>query len=63
MIQAPTELDQTVAQAFERAANEAQAELELEKAKLELEPAQGDILNDSGNGTVNEDSTAEVSTR
>ncbi|XP_017033372.1 uncharacterized protein [Drosophila kikkawai] len=59
VVQSPTELDQTVAQAFERAANEAQAELELEKAKLELEPGQGDILNDSGNGTVNEDSVAE----
>ncbi|XP_020810041.1 uncharacterized protein LOC110185488 isoform X19 [Drosophila serrata] len=59
VIQSPSELDQTVAQAFERAANEAQAELELEKAKLELEPGQGDTLNDSGNGTVNEDSVAE----
>ncbi|XP_026835791.1 uncharacterized protein LOC6547098 isoform X8 [Drosophila erecta] len=54
-----TELDQAVAQAFERAANEAQTELELELAKEEKVSQLGEALIDSGNGTVNEDSTAE----
>ncbi|KRJ99912.1 uncharacterized protein LOC6530981 isoform X4 [Drosophila yakuba] len=54
-----TELDQAVAQAFERAANEAQNELELELAKEEKASQLGEALIDSGNGTVNEDSTAE----
>ncbi|XP_039147927.1 uncharacterized protein LOC6735220 isoform X10 [Drosophila simulans] len=54
-----TELDQAVAQAFERAANEAQTELELELAKEEKASQLGEPLIDSGNGTVNEDSTAE----
>ncbi|XP_017051676.1 LOW QUALITY PROTEIN: uncharacterized protein LOC108095189 [Drosophila ficusphila] len=55
--EAPTELDQAVAQAFERA----KSELELEeKAKEEKASIQlGEALNDSGNGTVNEESTAE----
>lgn len=57
-----TELDQAVAQAFERAANEAQTELELELAKEEKSSQLGEPLIDSGNGTVNEESTAEVST-
>jgi len=51
-----------VAQAFERAANEAQTELELELAKEEKSSQLGEPLIDSGNGTVNEESTAEVST-
>nr|NP_001137713.1 uncharacterized protein Dmel_CG10737, isoform R [Drosophila melanogaster]ACL83167.1 uncharacterized protein Dmel_CG10737, isoform R [Drosophila melanogaster] len=54
-----TELDQAVAQAFERAANEAQTELELELAKEEKSSQLGEPLIDSGNGTVNEESTAE----
>ncbi|XP_044312484.1 uncharacterized protein LOC108051827 isoform X6 [Drosophila rhopaloa] len=54
-----TELDQAVAQAFERAANEAKGELELEQAKEEKASQLGETLNDSGNGTVNEESTAE----
>ncbi|KAH8402273.1 hypothetical protein KR009_010968 [Drosophila setifemur] len=67
--EAPTELDQTVAQAFERAATEAKAELELELEHSRVEELStgggggghhaGDALNDSGNGTVNEESTAE----
>lgn len=57
-----TELDQAVAQAFERAANEAQTELELELGKEEKSSQLGEPLIDSGNGTVNEESTAEVST-
>ncbi|XP_065719079.2 uncharacterized protein [Drosophila suzukii] len=55
-----TELDQAVAQAFERAANEAKSELELEQAKEEKASQLGETLNDSGNGTVNEESTAEL---
>nr|XP_044251999.1 uncharacterized protein LOC108060579 [Drosophila takahashii] len=55
----PSELDQAVAQAFERAANEAKDELELEQAKEEKASQLGETLNDSGNGTVNEESTAE----
>ncbi|XP_037714916.1 uncharacterized protein LOC119550359 isoform X5 [Drosophila subpulchrella] len=55
-----TELDQAVAQAFERAANEAKSELELEQAKEEKVSQLGEALNDSGNGTVNEESTAEL---
>ncbi|XP_052843296.1 uncharacterized protein LOC128256758 isoform X17 [Drosophila gunungcola] len=54
-----TELDQAVAQAFERAANEAKGQLELEQAKEEKASQLGETLNDSGNGTVNEESTAE----
>ncbi|XP_043947604.1 uncharacterized protein LOC108030165 isoform X14 [Drosophila biarmipes] len=55
-----TELDQAVAQAFERAANEARSELELEQAQEEKASQLGEALNDSGNGTVNEESTAEL---
>lgn len=62
MTDTATELDQAVAQAFERAANEAQTELELELAKEEKSSQLGEPLIDSGNGTVNEESTAEVST-
>lgn len=58
MTQAPTELDEAVAQAFERAASEAQAELQLQEKQADLEAAD---TNDSGNNTVNEESTAEVS--
>ncbi|XP_032305958.1 uncharacterized protein LOC6494440 isoform X24 [Drosophila ananassae] len=54
--QAPTELDEAVAQAFERAASEAQAELQLQEKQADLEAAD---TNDSGNNTVNEESTAE----
>ncbi|XP_017077147.1 uncharacterized protein LOC108111959 isoform X5 [Drosophila eugracilis] len=59
VIETATELDQAVAQAFERAANEAKNELELEQAKEEKASQLGETLNDSGNGTVNEESTAE----
>lgn len=62
MTDTATELDQAVAQAFERAANEAQTELELELGKEEKSSQLGEPLIDSGNGTVNEESTAEVST-
>nr|XP_043066229.1 uncharacterized protein LOC108125016 isoform X2 [Drosophila bipectinata] len=54
--QAPTELDEAVAQAFERAASEAQAELQLQEKQADAEVADA---NDSGNNTINEDSTAE----
>lgn len=56
--QAPTKLDEAVAQAFERAASEAQAELQLQEKQADAEVAD---TNDSGNNTVNEESTAEVS--
>ncbi|XP_033233501.1 uncharacterized protein [Drosophila pseudoobscura] len=69
VFESPTELDQAVAQAFERAASEAAAsKAEQLQLELELDPgtevqplASGEPHNETGNGsgTGNEDSTAE----
>ena len=58
VIESPTELDQAVAQAFERAANEAASE----GADLVEGPVTSESQNTTGNtGNLNEESTAEVS--
>ncbi|KAH8283684.1 hypothetical protein KR018_012070 [Drosophila ironensis] len=57
VVQAPSELEQAVAQAFERAAQEANAERAEDPGADQRD--QEANLNDSGNGTVNEESTAE----
>ncbi|XP_022231183.2 uncharacterized protein LOC111080086 isoform X4 [Drosophila obscura] len=72
VIESPTELDQAVAQAFERAASEAAAaKAEQLQLELELDPGtevqplpgtgNGEPLNETGNGngTANEDSATE----
>lgn len=65
----PTELDQAVAQAFERAANEAAAaaeaaaEAEAVDKITRIDPVDNESPNETGNGNLNEESTAEVSTR
>lgn len=62
----PTELDQAVAQAFERAANEAAeaaAEAEAVDKITTIDQVDNESPNETGNGNLNEESTAEVSTR
>lgn len=64
----PTELDQAVAQAFERAANEAAAAAAVAVAEAADKITTADQVdsespNETGNGNLNEESTAEVSNR
>lgn len=71
----PTELDQAVAQAFERAANEAaaaaaaaaEAEATAEAEAVDkittIDQVDSESPNETGNGNLNEESTVEVSTK
>lgn len=59
----PTELDQAVAQAFERAANEAAAAAEAADQITTADQVDSESPNETGNGNLNEESTAEVSKR
>lgn len=64
----PTELDQAVAQAFERAANEAAAAAAVAVTEAADKITTADQVdsespNETGNGNLNEESTTEVSNR
>lgn len=61
VVESPTELDQVVAQAFERAATEAANMASAASADLVDSPA-SESANTTGNNNSNEESTAEVST-